>query len=70
MYPLLTFAAMAHEFGDSKWIQVFSDIIPLSQMTVLAVPDKRAAIHIVYSLILTVFFITAGVVNFRKADLK
>ena len=70
MYPLLTFAAMAQEFGESKWIRVFNDIIPLSQMTALAMPDKRAAIHIVYSLILTVFFITAGVVNFRKADLK
>lgn len=70
MYPLLMFAAMSQEFGDSKWIQVMNDIIPLSQMTVLAVPDKCAAIHIVYSLILTVFFITAGVVNFRKADLK
>lgn len=70
MYPLLTFAAMAQEFGDSKWIRIFNDIIPLSQMTALAMPDKRAAIHIVYSLILTVFFITAGVVNFRKADLK
>ena len=70
MYPLMMFAALAQELGESKWIQVFRDIIPLSQMTALAMPDKRAAIHIVYSLILTVFFITAGVVNFRKADLK
>ena len=70
MYPLLMFSVIIDEFPEIKWLQTVGDMIPLSQIAMLLMPDKNAALHILYSLIVTALFIIVGIASFRKADLK
>ena len=66
----MIFSVLTQEFGESKWLEIVNDIIPLSQLAVLMMPDKNPAIHIFYSVLITIVFILGGMAIFRKADLK
>lgn len=70
MYPTMIFSVVSQEFGEAKWLEIVNDIIPLSQLAVLMMPDEEPAVHIFYSVLITIAFILGGMAIFRRADLK
>ena len=69
MYPLLMFSVLVEEL-NIKWMKTVSEFIPVCQLTKLVAPDQLVGRHIIFSIILTLFFVIAGAAAFRKSDLK
>ena len=72
MFVMMMLSAWIPEFVKGKAIDIINDIVPTSQMMLLNIQtvDPHPLRHILYSLLLSLFFFISGVTIFKNSDLN